>query len=67
MPEWKRRPWGFVIAPAAAVQGAPYLLVLSVNPTIAIRRSLAASPGELPIWGHDGKVLSQRATRKARA
>jgi hypothetical protein len=47
---WKRRPWGFVIAPAAAVQGALYLLVLTVNSTIAIRRGLAAFPGELPIW-----------------
>jgi hypothetical protein len=47
---WNRRPWGFVIATAASVQGAMYLLVLSVNSTIVIRRRLAASPGELPIW-----------------
>src|ERR1044071_729893 len=47
---WNRRPWGLVIAPAAAVQGAGYLLVLSVNSAIAIRRGLTASPGELPIW-----------------
>jgi hypothetical protein len=47
---WNGRPWGFVIATAASVQGAMYLLVLSVNSTIAIRRGLAASPGELPIW-----------------
>jgi hypothetical protein len=47
---WKRRPWGVVIGTAAAVQGAIYLLVLSVNSTIAVRRGLAASPGELPIW-----------------
>jgi len=47
---WNRRPWGFVIATAASVQGAIYLLVLSVNSTIAIRRGLVASPGELPIW-----------------
>jgi hypothetical protein len=47
---WKRRPWGFVIATAATVQGAIYLFVLSVNSTIAIRRGLATSPGELPIW-----------------
>ena len=47
---WNRRPWGFVIATAASVQGAMYLLVLSVNSIVAIRRGLAASPGELPIW-----------------
>jgi hypothetical protein len=46
----KRRPWGFVIATAASVQGAIYLLVLSLNSIVAIHRSLAASPGELPIW-----------------
>ena len=40
---WKRRPWGFVIASAASVQGAIYLLVLSVNSAIAIHRSLAAA------------------------
>jgi len=47
---WNRRPWGFVIATAASVQGALYLLVLSVNSMIAIHRGFAASPGELPIW-----------------
>jgi hypothetical protein len=47
---WNCRPWGFVIATAASVQGAMYLLVLSVNSIVAIRRGLAASPGELPIW-----------------
>jgi hypothetical protein len=48
---WNRRPWGFVIAAAASVQGTVYLLVLSVNSFIAIHRRLAESPGELPIWG----------------
>jgi len=47
---WKRRPWGFAIATAATVQAAIYLLVLSVNSMIAIRRGRTASPGELPIW-----------------
>jgi hypothetical protein len=47
---WKLRPWGFVIGTAAAIQSAIYLLVLSVNSMIAIRRGLAASPGELPVW-----------------
>jgi len=48
---WKRRPWGYLIATIAAIQGALYLLLLSVNSAIAISRGLAAAPGELPIWG----------------
>jgi hypothetical protein len=48
---WKRRPWGYVIATIAAIQGALYLLVLCVNSAIAIRRGLVSGPGELPIWG----------------
>lgn len=47
---WRRRPWGFVLATIAAVQGALYLLVLSVNSMVAIRRGLVASPDELPLW-----------------
>lgn len=48
---WRRRPWGYVIAGLASIQGALYLLVLSVNAAIAIQRGLAAPPGELPLWG----------------
>jgi hypothetical protein len=48
---WRRRPWGYVIATIAATQGALYLLVLSVNSAIAIRRGLVSAPGELLIWG----------------
>jgi hypothetical protein len=48
---WKRRPWGYLIATIAAIQGALYLLLLSVNSAIAVSRGLAAAPGELPIWG----------------
>jgi hypothetical protein len=48
---WKRRPWGYLIATIAAIQGALYLLVLSVNSAIAISRGLAVAPGELPMWG----------------
>ena len=40
---WNRRPWGFVIATAATVQGGVYLLVLSVNSVVAIHRGLATS------------------------
>ena len=48
---WRRRPLGYVIASLASIQGALYLLVLSVNSMIAIRRGLATAPGELPVWG----------------
>jgi hypothetical protein len=46
-----RRAWGYAIALIAAVQGALYLSVLSVNAAIAINRGLTAAPGELPVWG----------------
>lgn len=48
---WRRRPWGFVLAAIASIQGAAYLLVLTVNSGLAIQRGLAQAPGELPIWG----------------
>lgn len=48
---WRRQPWGYVIAAIGSIQGALYLLVLSVNSIVAIRRGLVAAPGELPIWG----------------
>jgi hypothetical protein len=48
---WQRRPWGCLLATIAAIQGALYLLVLSVGSAIAIRRGLVVAPGELPLWG----------------
>ena len=48
---WRRRPWGYAIAAIASIQGALYLLVLSVNSVVAVRRGLVAAPGELPVWG----------------
>jgi hypothetical protein len=48
---WRRVAWGYVIAAIAGIQGSLYLLVLSVNSIVAIRRGLTAAPGELPIWG----------------
>ena len=48
---WRRSSWGYPIATIAAVQGALYLLVLSVNSAIAIWRGLVSGPGELLIWG----------------
>lgn len=47
---WRRRPWGYPVAAIAAIQGALYLAVLSVNAAIAIARGLAPAPGELPTW-----------------
>jgi hypothetical protein len=48
---WRHAPWGYVIAALASIQGALYLLVLSVNAIVGIRRGLGKAPGELPIWG----------------
>jgi hypothetical protein len=48
---WRRRPWGYVIASIAAIQGALYLLVLTVNAGIAVSRGLVEAPGEIPVWG----------------
>jgi hypothetical protein len=47
---WRRCATGYIVATIAAIQGALYLLVLSLNSTIAISRGLATAPGELPIW-----------------
>lgn len=48
---WRRNPWGYVVAAIASIQGSLYLLVLSVNSYVAIRRGLAQAPAELPVWG----------------
>jgi hypothetical protein len=48
---WRQRPWGYLLAAIASIQSALYLLVLSLNSFIAIRRGLVDAPGELPVWG----------------
>jgi hypothetical protein len=48
---WRRRPCGFIIATAASVQAALYLLVLTVNSFVLIARGLTGAPGEVPVWG----------------
>ena len=59
---WKRRPWGYTIAAIASIQGALYLLVLSVNAAVAIRRGLASPPGRVAGLGHtDGNYRRNRA------
>jgi hypothetical protein len=47
---WRRKSWGLVISGIASIQGALYLLGLSVSSVVAIRRGLASAPGELPLW-----------------
>jgi hypothetical protein len=48
---WRRGAWGYVIAAIASIQSALYLLVLSVNSIVLIRRGFASAPAELPMWG----------------
>jgi hypothetical protein len=48
---WRRRPWGYVIAAIAGIQGSLYLAVLALNSLLFIVRGLAEAPGELPVWG----------------
>jgi hypothetical protein len=48
---WRRRPWGLVVDALASVQGALYLLVLTVNSVLAVARGLAPAAGQLPLWG----------------
>jgi len=48
---WRHCRWGYVIAAIAGIQGALYLMVLSVNACVAIARGLVQAPGELPVWG----------------
>lgn len=48
---WRKAAWGYVLASLAAIQGALYLLVLTVNSSIAISRRLVEPPSELPVWG----------------
>jgi hypothetical protein len=47
---WRKSPWGYVVGGMASIQASLYLLVLSVNAAVAVRRGLAVAPGELPIW-----------------
>jgi hypothetical protein len=48
---WRRGAWGLPVASLALVQGALYLLVLSVNSLVAVVRGVVPWPGELPVWG----------------
>jgi hypothetical protein len=48
---WRRHPWGFIVGAMAAVEGALYLVVLTVNTSLSIASGLTHGPGELPVWG----------------
>jgi len=48
---WRRKAWGYVLAAIAGIQASLYLVVLSVNSSVAIHRGLVGAPGELPVWG----------------
>ncbi len=47
----RRRPWGFVIAPMAALLGAVYTLILTVNSVLAMRAGTESAAAEIPVWG----------------
>jgi len=46
----RRRPWGFVIAPAAALLGAVYTLILTVNSVLAMLAGSESAAAEVPVW-----------------
>jgi hypothetical protein len=48
---WKRRPWGFVLAPIVIVKGATYTLVLTVSSSVAWMWGIEGAAGQVPVWG----------------
>ncbi len=48
---WRRNAWGYIVSTIAGVQGSLYLLVLTINSSIAVTRGFTAGPGEMPMWG----------------
>lgn len=48
---WRQRPWGYVLAALAGIQGSLYLFILALNSALFIARGTAEWPGELPGWG----------------
>ncbi|MDX2193013.1 MAG: hypothetical protein NW201_06645 [Gemmatimonadales bacterium] len=55
---WRRRAAGVVLATAAGIQAALYLIVLTTNSALLIARGLATWPGELPVWAPLGLATS---------
>ena len=48
---WRRNAWGYMVSAIAGVQGSLYLLVLTINSSIAVAHGLTTGPGEMPMWG----------------
>jgi hypothetical protein len=46
---WRRRAWGFVIAPVIMTQGALYTLVLAPSSVVTGMRGLPGG-SEFPVW-----------------
>lgn len=46
----RKQPWGYLISSISGLQATLYLLVLTVNSGVAIKRGLVEAPGELVIW-----------------
>lgn len=47
---WRGARWGLVVAAAASVQAALYLVVLALNALLLARRGFAEWPGDFPLW-----------------
>lgn len=48
---WRSKVWGYIVSAIAGVQGSLYLIVLTVNSSIAVARGPTPAPGEMPLWG----------------
>ena len=48
---WRKNAWGYIVSAIAGVQGSLYLIVLTINSSIAVARGLTTGPGEVPMWG----------------
>jgi hypothetical protein len=48
---WRRRGWGFIVAPIIMVQGALYTLVLTTTSSVVWLRGLPGGASEVPVWG----------------
>lgn len=48
---WRRAPWGFVLAPIAAIVAAAYTLVLAAGSLAGMEAGLPGMKEQLPIWG----------------
>lgn len=48
---WRKAPWGFVLAPMAALVAAAYTLVLAAGSLAGMEAGLPGMKEQLPIWG----------------